>query len=264
MTELVAISTNKGGVLKTSITTHIAGVLARQGKKVLIVDADNQGNAFLSFGKNPDKLKSSLYEVLIEGDPADWAIQEVHKNIDILPSNDKMAFLDYHVWKDQRIYPNPFLLLKVALREHVSKYDVVLFDTPPNVGLALSNVLAMVDRVVIPFQPEMYSVRSLMKIISLIQDFKRDHNQTLEIAGVVTTLFDNRVKLHKQNVEQARKFCDKNGIRFFSTIIPRSAQFPNSIAYEKVPLTISKPYHPMSLLYKSFASEMMEEFAYHE
>lgn len=264
MTDLLAISTNKGGVLKTSITTHVAGVFAREGKKVLIVDADNQGNAYLSFGKNPDKLKTSLYEVLIDFVPADYAIQKVHKNIDILPSNDKMAFLDYHVWKDQKMYPNPFLLLKVALREHISKYDVVLFDTPPNVGLALSNVLAMVNRVVIPFQPEMYSVRSLIKIIALIQDFKRDHNPGLEIAGVVTTLFDNRVKLHKQNVTEARKFCDKNGIRFFSTIIPRSAQFPNSIAYEKAPLTVSKPYQPMSLLYKSFAAEIMEEFAYHE
>ncbi|MGP6151697.1 ParA family protein [Priestia flexa] len=97
MAKVIAVSTNKGGVLKSSIVSNLAGVLSKEGKKVLIIDTDNQGNASISFGENPDNFELTLYDVLLEGIEPKKAIVNVHKNIDILPSNDDMGFFEFDV-----------------------------------------------------------------------------------------------------------------------------------------------------------------------
>ncbi|MGQ7188166.1 ParA family protein, partial [Escherichia sp. HC-CC] len=128
--------------------------------KVLIVDADQQGNILLSFGKNPDDYKPTLYDVLVDYVPTQEAIVTVYENIDVLPSNEEMSFLDFDILPHQAKYINPFLLLKVALLSIENMYDVILFDSPPSSGLIQSNVICCTDNIIVPFQPEKYSVRS--------------------------------------------------------------------------------------------------------
>jgi chromosome partitioning protein len=233
-----AISTNKGGVLKTSLTTNLAGVLSKMGR-VLIVDTDNQGNCLLTFGRNPDATDLTLYDVLIDGAPANKAIVNVHQNIDVLPANDDMAFFDFDVLSNGKKYPKPFQLLKKALETIRSDYDFILVDTPPNLGLTQGNALAFVDRVLIPFQPEHYSMRSLVKILKAINDFKKDHNPSLSILGVVGTLVDLRTTLHSQVLQECRGYCQQHGIRMFETVIPRSVRFASSVAYDRLPATLT-------------------------
>lgn len=236
----IAVSTNKGGVLKTSMTTNLAGVLAKEGKRVLIVDTDNQGNCFVSFGGNPDALKSTIYDVLINGHHIEKAIVNVHKGIDLLPANDDMAFLEFDVLADRNKYPSPFNLLRDQLQSIEEKYDCILFDTPPNLGLVQGNVLRHVDHVLIPFQPESYSMRSLIKIIKAINDFKEQINKHVRILGVVATLVDSRTNLHTEIISECRKYCVQKGILMFDTVIPRSIRFASSVAFERKPATLSQ------------------------
>lgn len=237
MAKVWAISTNKGGVLKTSLTTNLAGVMSKD-KKVLIIDTDNQGNCLLTFGRNPDTADPSLYDVLVNHVPAKKAVINVYKNIDVLPANDDMAFFEFDVLSNIKKYPRPFELLKDAMKMLKDQYDAILVDTPPNLGLTQGNALTFVDKVLIPFQPENYSMRSLVKIIKAINDFKVEHNPRLEILGVIGTLVDLRTTLHSQVLQECRKYCDINGIRLFDTVIPRSVRFASSVAYDRLPASL--------------------------
>lgn len=255
MPKVWAVSTNKGGVLKTSITTNLAGALSKKGR-VLIIDTDNQGNCLLSFGTNPDSLETTVYDVLVDGIDPRQAIVNAYENIDILPANDDMAFFEFDVLSDPSKYPTPFGLLKMALKPLLDDYDYILVDTPPNLGLTQGNVLSFVEGVIIPFQPENYSMRSLVKIMKAISDFKDKHNQDLAILGVVATLVDQRTTLHSHILQECRKFCSERNIRIFDTIIPRSVRFASSVAYERLPATLADPNNNVVSYYFELLKEV--------
>ncbi|HGO9422662.1 TPA: ParA family protein [Bacillus cereus] len=238
MAEIIAVSTNKGGVLKTSIVTNLAGVLAKKGKKVLIIDTDNQGNISISFGQNPDVFEETIYDILVEGIEPNRVIKNVYENIDVLPSNDDMAFFEFDVISQMDKFEKPLNLLKNIIQKIKKKYDVILIDTPPNLGLVLGNVLNASDKVIIPFQPEVYSMRSLTKILKQIDDFREKHNPSLTVGGVLATLVDSRTTLHSEVLQECRKFCYQKEIKMFETIIPKSVRFANAVAYEKKPATL--------------------------
>lgn len=288
MTRTIAISTNKGGVLKTSITVNLAGILAKEGHKVLIIDADNQGNVSLSFGKNPDSFKNTLYSVLLEGLPAKEVIKTVYewheptlkeymkrlsikrmqdynrtlkalKNIDILPSNDDMTFFEFDVLPNMVKYKRPFHLLKEQIQAIQANYDYVLIDTPPNLGLTQGNVLASSDEVLIPFQPESYSMRSLVKIMQAIESFKKDHNPNLEILGVVATLVDSRTSLHSEILSECRLFCKEKGIHMLDAVIPRRIRYATSIAYEGLPATLTATRNDLVKSYYDLKGEICND-----
>lgn len=238
MAKVIAVSTNKGGVLKSSIVTNLAGVLSKKGKKVLIIDTDNQGNAAISFNQNPDNFELTLYDVLLEGVEPEKVILNIYKNIDILPSNDDMGFFEFDVVSQLNKFNEPLTLLEKAVNKIKDHYDVIVIDCPPNLGLVLGNVLKVSDEVVIPFQPEIYSMRSLQKILKQISDFKEKHNPSLEVSGVVGTLVDSRTTLHSQVLQECRKYCFQNDVKMFDTLIPKSVRFANAVAYEKLPATL--------------------------
>lgn len=258
MASVWAVSTNKGGVLKTSITTNLSGLLARRGKRVLIVDTDNQGNCLVSFGRDPDRVKHSLYDVLIGSVSAAEAIVEVHEGIDILPANDDMAFFEFDVLADRSKFPNPFSILRDRIGQLRGNYDYILIDTPPNLGLTQGNVLAFADAVLIPFQPESYSMRSLVKITNAIREFRDRHNSNLSILGVVATLVQ-KTNLHAEAMQECRKYCkDTLGIRMFETVIPRSIRFPSAIAYQRKPATLAAPNDPFIDPYQQLLQEVLQ------
>jgi chromosome partitioning protein len=232
-----AVSTNKGGVLKTSITTNLAGILAKD-KKVLIVDTETQGNCLVSFGINPDKQKTTIFDVLVKNVSAEKATINVYKNIDVLGANDDMEGFDFEILMNVKKYPNFFYLLKNALQHLRSKYDYILVDALPYKGLVHGNILTFADKVIIPFQPESYSMRSLVKMIKSVEDFKV-HNPGLTILGVVATLVDQRTTLHSEVLQECRKYCVEHKVRLFDTVIPRSVRFASSVAYNQLPATIT-------------------------
>lgn len=255
---VIAISTNKGGVLKTSITTNLAGALATEGQKVLIIDTDNQGNVLLSFGLNPDDQENTIYDVLLGEIRPDEAIINVHEYIDVIPANDDMSFFELDCLTNSKDYPEPFMQLKKAMAKLEKQYDYILIDSPPTLGLVQGNVLAFVDQVLIPFQPEAYSMRSLIKIIKAINGIKEKQNPKLTITGIVATLVDQRTTLHSEILQECRKFCLEHNLHMFDTVIPRSVRFASSVAYDRKPATLTDKNNPIIGAYFELLKEVKE------
>lgn len=256
MTRIIAISIGKGGVLKSSITTNMAGLLSKQKKKVLIIDTDHQGNSALSFGKNPDLFENTTYDVLVEGLDPKKAITKVHKNIDLLPANDDMEFVEMDILTNISRYKQPFHLLKRAMEKVADQYDYVLIDTPPSLGLVQSNVLTFAEEVLIPFQPEPFAMRSLKKMLKAIQRIKDTNNVYLNVLGVVGTLVDTRTNLHSEVLQECRAFCKMNNIPMYQTVIPRTIGYASSVAYKRLPATLVRKKADDKEAYYNLLKEM--------
>ncbi|BCC15166.1 MULTISPECIES: ParA family protein [Bacillus cereus group] len=237
MGKIIAVSSNKGGILKTSLTTNLAGVLSKEGKKVLIVDTDNQANVMLTFGENPDEYENTLFEVLTEDFPIRDAIVNVHENIYVLPANENLAYFDMRVLDNQDIYPNYLELFKEKIEEIRDEFDVILVDTPPNMGIIVANVLMAVDSVIVPFHPETYNIRSIIKTIEAIENFKT-RNEKLEILGVVPTKVKLNTSIHNETLNLCQQFCNTKGIKITKNVVKETIKYAASLAKNRLPLTL--------------------------
>lgn len=257
--KVLAFSTNKGGVLKSSATVNCAGVWASLGKRVLIIDCDNQGNSILSFGQNPDNFEYTTYDVLVDGLAAEMAIVNVHKNIDVLPANDDFAFFEFDVLTKKKFTPEQlFLILKNAVNHLRKDYDIILVDSPPTLSLTQGNILAFVDYVIIPFQPEPYSQRSLIKMVEAIGTMKEETNPNIKILGILATLVDLRTHLHTVIMQECRLLCRDMKWRLFHTNITRSVRFADQVREKGLPATLSKAKDPVVQNYFELVKEIEE------
>jgi len=259
MTVTYAIAMNKGGVGKTSLVSNLAGVLSREyNKKVLIIDTDGQGNSSIAFGLNPSEIMNTIYDVLMGGARTDEVIISVDENLDLLPANEDMSFLEFDVLPHQDKYPLPFQLLKQGIESIRHHYDYILIDTPPSMGLPTGNALAVADKVIIPFVPEMFGVKGLVRVLEAIEDFRKNLNPQLEVAGVVGMMVDSRTHLHSEMLQQARKYCLEQDITMYETIIPKSIRFANSTAYEGKPAVWTDAKNPIVYAYYELIKEVLE------
>lgn len=249
----------KGGVGKSSVVTNLAGIYAQRGKRVLIIDADPQGNALLTFGSNPDDLENTLFEVITQGVHPKDAIIKVHENIDVLGSNTDMAFLDFAVINNPE-YPNPYALFRDIFQKikNDCEYDLILADGPPTTGIPFGNLLAGCTDLIIPFEPDYYNMRSLLKMLEFIENFKEKHNPDLEILGVLATKVNQRTTLHSEVLQQCRKFCLENEIPMFETVIPLSIRFATSVTYANLPAVLTDKNNELVASYYEVASEIKE------
>lgn len=256
-----SVSANKGGVGKTSFVTNLAGAIIKKKRKarVLIVDTDAQGNASLAFGKNPKSYENTIYDVLVGASNIEDVIVNLKKGLDLLPSNVDMDFLDFDVLTNQEKFKAPFHLFKHPLERIKDRYDYILIDTPPAMGLTAGNVLVAADRVIIPFSPETFAVSGIVRVIDAINDFKQKQNPSLKIDGIVGMMVDSRTTLHSEMLAKARQYCDQNQYHMYNTIIPRSIRFASSTAYEGVPAVFSDASNPIVSAY----FELMEEVLTH-
>jgi chromosome partitioning protein len=253
--KIYSLTTRKGGVLKTSLTTNLAGVLCKKGR-VLIIDTDPQGDCLLTFGRNPDDVGYTLYDVLMGEVPAEHTIVNVTENIDIIPSNDKMVTLDFKVIGNVAKFPEPFNLMRKYLQSIIKDYEYVLIDSPGHFGLVQGNIINFAQQILIPFQPETYSMRSLVKILAAIEEFKNLHGSTANIAGVVATMVESKTVIHSDILSTCRKYCLDNNINIFDTIIPKSIRFASAVAYGNLPATLYDPHHVTSKHYFDLTKEI--------
>ncbi|MDQ0976653.1 chromosome partitioning protein [Neobacillus niacini] len=252
---VLCVNNNKGGVLKTTTTSNLAGVLSYLKKKVLVVDADNQSNVSISFGLNPDNFRTTIYDVLVGGVPVEDTIVKIDKYIDLVPSNLDLVSFEFDVIGNPNKYPKPFLLMKDALDHLRDQYDYILIDTPPSLSLMNGNVFSFADNVIIPFEPEAYAMRSLMAVTTTVNDFK-GINPNLEIMGVIFTKVVHNANLHEVISQETKKYAFENGYKTFETVIPRTVQYANSIGFDRKPVTISNRKSEKSQLYFSLWNEI--------
>lgn len=259
MTEVYAVSMNKGGVGKTSLVSNLAGAISRsEKKKILIIDTDGQGNSSIAFGLNPSEFQDTIFDVLLGQTEMENVIVKIDEYIDIVPANEDMNFFEFDILPGIQKYDQPFHLLRKSMQSVLNNYDYVFIDTPPSMGLVAANVLTAADKVIIPFVPEVFGVKGLIRIVEAINDLKESENPNLDILGVVGMMVDSRTVLHSEMLQQARRYCLEHEIHMFETIIPRSIRFANSTAYDGKPATWTSSSNPIIKAYFELMNEVFE------
>lgn len=216
MSRIIAIANQKGGVGKTTTSINLSACLAEQGKKVLVVDIDPQGNATSGLGIDKNALENTVYELFIEECNMEDCIQEeALEHLDVLPSNVNLSCAEIDlIGIDGREY-----ILKNLLTDIKDNYDFVIIDCPPSLNILTVNAMVTADTVLVPIQCEYYALEGLSQLIHTINLVKKRLNPELEMEGVVFTMYDARTNLSLEVVENVKRNLKQN---VYKTIIPRN------------------------------------------
>ncbi len=249
MGKIIAISNQKGGVGKTSTCVNLAAGLALKGKKVLLCDMDAQGNATTGLGIEKSSLKVSLYNVLIEEELAKKAIIKTKiENLDALPSSIDLAGAEVELVSKSRREKR----MAQALQSIKDDYDFIFIDCPPAIGLVTINALVAADGVLIPIQSEYYALEGLSQLMNTIRLVKKSLNPSLEIDGVLITMYDGRALISRQIREEITKYF---GEKVFNTVIPRNIRVSEAPSHG-VPVMLHDKRCRGTLAY----NELVEEY----
>lgn len=225
MGKIIAVVNQKGGVGKTTSAVNLAAAVGQRGKSVLLVDIDPQGNATSGMGLNKRELAKSSYDVIINGTPAKEVIKHTEfDGVDVLPANMNLAGAELELVDSSKRESN----LKNALLLVKGEYDFIFMDCPPSLGLITLNALCAADTVLVPIQCEYYALEGLSQLISTVRQVKRLYNPMLEMEGVLLTMYDGRLNLTQQVVDELKRFFPK---KVYSTPIPRNVKLSEAPSY---------------------------------
>lgn len=251
MGKIVALFNQKGGVGKTTTCTNLCACLAELDKKVLAVDFDPQSNLSSGFGIQRKLLKKSIYQVIINEIDASEAIMGTSINgLDILPASIDLAGAEIEMSNiSQRE-----TILKRALAGIEDRYDYILIDCPPSLGLLPINALAAASGVLIPIQCEYYALEGVSQLINTVNLVKRSLNTELEIVGVVMTMYDSRTNLSQQVLDEVSAYF---GDKVFRSIIPRNVRLAEAPSHG-LSITQYDDKSKGSVAYRKLAEEFIE------
>ncbi|WP_300409188.1 AAA family ATPase [Lagierella sp.] len=231
----ISIFNQKGGVGKTTTVVNLSCGLGLKGKKVLVIDLDPQGNTSSGLGINKNELSSTVYDLFVGESKStrDLILETSSKNVDIIPSNIDLSGVEIELINlDEREF-----FVRKALESVKADYDFIIIDCPPSLGLLSINALVASDSVIIPIQSEYYALEGLSLIIETINLVKKSLNKSLEIEGVLITMYDGRNNLSSEvEREVKRYFKDK----VFNSVIPRNVRLAEAPSFGESIFTYDK------------------------
>jgi len=252
MGKIIAIANQKGGVGKTTTSINLAASLAVLEKKVLIVDADPQANSSSGIGFEPRNVKSGIYECLIDDvNPRDVILESELKGLHILPSTVDLVGAELELLN----MPNRERVLKHVLDKIRDDYDFIFIDCSPSLGLITINALTAADTVIVPVQCEYFALEGLGKLLNTIKLVQGKLNTALQIEGFLLTMYDARLRLSNQVVEEVKKHFQN---MVFETIIQRNTKLSEAPSYGK-PVVLYDANSNGSLSYLNLAREFVQK-----
>lgn len=250
MGKIIAVANQKGGVGKTTTSITLSAMLAKKGKKVMLIDADPQGNATSGIGLEKE-MEKSVYELLVEDTLAKDVIKDTNiKNLKICPSNINLAGAEVElvsmISREQR--------LKEKLEEVKNEFDYIIIDCPPSLGLITLNAFTAANSVLIPIQCEYYALEGLGQLINTINIVKKHLNKDLEIEGALLTMYDIRTNLSNQVVKEVKNYF---GDKVYKTVIPRNVKLSEAPSYG-MPITVYDAKSKGAKSYEKFVKELLK------
>jgi len=249
--KVISIANQKGGVGKTTTAVNLSTVLAKKGKKVLMIDTDPQGNATSGLGIDKN-VNFSVYDVIINDvEIENTIVQSMVKNLDVCPSNINLAGAEVELVsmmsREQR--------LKEKIDNQKDKYDYIIIDCPPSLGLITLNAFTASDSVLIPVQCEYYALEGLGQLINTINLVKKHLNKNLEVEGALLTMFDIRTNLSNQVVKEVNKYFEN---KVYKTVIPRNVRLSEAPSYG-MPISVYDPRSKGAKSYDKFVKEFLKK-----
>ena len=250
MGKVISVANQKGGVGKTTTTVNLGTLLAKKGKKILLIDADPQGNATSGLGVEKE-VEFSTYDILVNETQMEEAIQEtIIKNLMVCPSNMNLAGAEVELVsmmsREQR--------LKEKLDEIKDNFDYILIDCPPSLGLITLNAFTASDSVLIPVQCEYFALEGLGQLLNTINLVKKHLNKNIYVEGALLTMYDIRTNLSNQVVKEVKKYFDN---KVYKTVIPRNVRLSEAPSYG-MPITEYDPRSKGAKSYMKFAKEFLK------
>lgn len=250
MSKIIAVANQKGGVGKTTTAITLSTILANKNKKVMLIDADPQGNATSGVGIEKE-VEKSVYELLVEETPIEEILLQSNiKNLKVCPSNINLAGAEVELVsmmsREQR--------LKEKLEEVEKEFDYIIIDCPPSLGLITLNAFTAADSVLIPIQCEYYALEGLGQLINTVNLVKKHLNKTLEVEGALLTMYDARTNLSNQVVKEVKNYF---GDKVYKTVIPRNIKISEAPSYG-MPINIYDARSKGAKSYEKFVKEFLK------
>ena len=250
MGKIISIANQKGGVGKTTTAVNLCTILAKKGRKILLIDTDPQGNATSGLGVEKE-TEFSTYDLLISDTSARDIIKDTSiKNLKISPSNMNLAGAEVQLVsmmsREQR--------MKEKLDEIKDEYDFIFIDCPPSLGLITLNAFTASDSVLIPVQCEYYALEGLGQLLNTIELVRKHLNKNLYIEGALLTMYDIRTNLANQVVKEVKKFFQN---KVYKSVIPRNVRVSEAPSYG-MPITVYDPKSKGARSYEKFAKEFLK------